>query len=181
MSKQIIAIVVSALILFFWQFVSWGLAGLHSDTQQYTADQAEILDYLGDKLEDGTYFLPTIPPGASADEMAKLQADAMGNPWAQITYRKSFEMNMGLNMVRGLAVNLLAAFLIVWILGRMTDPDMTTCLITALSVAAIGYLGVPYLDSVWFERSSLPYLLDAGVQWGLVGLWLGYFLNRKSS
>jgi hypothetical protein len=48
-----------------------------------------------------------------------------------------------------------------------------------VAVGIIGYLTIPYLNSVWFEGSSMGYLVDALVQWGLVGAWLGWWLPKK--
>ena len=57
MKKTIIGVLVGALILFIWQFISWGAVNLHSGMQQYTPKQTEILKYLGDNLEEGFYYL----------------------------------------------------------------------------------------------------------------------------
>jgi hypothetical protein len=32
---------------------------------------------------------------------------------------------------------------------------------------------------VWMETDSTGYLVDTIAQWGLVGVWLGWWLNRK--
>ena len=48
----------------------------------------------------------------------------------------------------------------------------------ALAVGFTGYLTIPYLNSVWFEASSIGSLIDTVAQWGLLGVWLGWWLNR---
>ncbi|MFK7775379.1 MAG: hypothetical protein AB8F94_24780 [Saprospiraceae bacterium] len=54
-----------------------------------------------------------------------------------------------------------------------------TSLLASLAVGAIGYLTIPYLHQVWMETDSTGYLIDTVVAWGLVGAWLGWWLNRK--
>jgi len=46
-------------------------------------------------------------------------------------------------------------------------------------VGLIGYLTIPYLNSIWFETNSIGHLIDAFVSWGLVGIWLGWWLPRR--
>jgi hypothetical protein len=46
-------------------------------------------------------------------------------------------------------------------------------------VGGIGYLTIPYLNSIWFDNNSMGYLIDWLVQWGVVGAWLGWWLTRK--
>ena len=72
MKKTLIGSLVGAVILFLWQFVSWTAAELHRPAQAYTPKQDSILQYLSTQFtEDGTYFLPTYPDGASMEEQQK--------------------------------------------------------------------------------------------------------------
>ncbi|MGR3811745.1 hypothetical protein [Jiulongibacter sp. NS-SX5] len=175
MKKLIIAALVGGLILFVWQFVSWAAINFHADTQQYTPKQEEILEYLDQNLEEGFYFLPTIPPGG--DE-AELMENSLGKPWAQIYYHKEFTNNMTASMSRGLIIDILAAGLMAWLLLKMGNPSFQTIIISCIAVGLIGYFTIPYLNSIWFETPTLAYLLDAVGSWGLTGLWLGWWLRR---
>ncbi|MEZ4918055.1 MAG: hypothetical protein R2792_03025 [Saprospiraceae bacterium] len=180
MKKQIIGTLVAGIIIFFWQFVSWTFSGVHTTEMQYTAKQDAIMETLAAQgLEDGTYYIPQAPPGSTAEEHQKLMEDAMGKPWAVVTYRKAYNASMGMNMSRGMAVDLLAAFLLIWLLMKIPGLDFKTCIQGAFAVGAIGYLTIPYLDAIWFETNSMGYLIDLVVQWGLVGAWLGFWLPRK--
>lgn len=180
MRKQIIATLVGALILFFWQFLSWSLLNVHGSEMQYTENQDAILETLSQHLEEGTYFLPTVPRGTSAEEMEAAMSDAMGKPWATVSYHPSMENNMATNMFRGFVVDLLAAFLLIWVLLKFENLTFNRALITSLAVGFIGYLTIPYLNSIWFESETIGYLVDAVVQWGLVGVWLGWYLPRQA-
>ena len=180
MKKQLIATLVAALIIFFWQFLSWGLLSIHADQYGYTANEDRIMDLLKESnLEKGTYFIPGPSPDASEAEYQEKMNGHTGKPWAQIHYHPSWNLNMGMNLIRGMAADLVAAFLLVWVLLRFAKLDFSSALIASLAVGTIAYLTIPYLNSIWFEGTTMAYLLDTAVQWGAVGAWLGWYLPEK--
>lgn len=179
MKKLIIGALVAALILFIWQFVSWGLVNLHKAEQQYTPNQEKIMAMLSENLTEGEYFLPTYPPGASQEEIAGMAENAMGKPWATINYHPVFEMSMGMNMARGFIIDLLSAFMLCWILLKFRDLNFSTALFSCIAIGLIGYLTITYLNHIWFSGNTIGYLIDAVVGFGLVGLWLGFYLPEK--
>lgn len=180
MTKRIIiATAVAGILLFFWQFLSWTALNLHGSEMQYTDKQDAVLQVLSENLKEGSYFLPSLPPDSTPEQQKAYMATAEGKPWATVTYHEAMKMGMGMNMVRAFVIDLLSAFLLIWLLGKMANPSFQTMLLSSLAVGFISYLTIPYLNTIWFETSSLGHLLDAVVQWGLVGLWLGWFLNRK--
>lgn len=178
MKKQLIATLVGGLILFLWQFLSWTILNVHADQFGYTANQDKILESLAQNLEEGTYMMPGLPPNSSSEAHQALMESSAGKPWALITYHKSMNNNMGMNMARGLSINLVTAFLLVWLLSKFASPDFQTVVLASLAVGTTGYLTIPYLNSIWFESNSIGYLIDTLVQWGLVGVWLGWWLKR---
>ena len=102
-----------------------------------------------------------------------------GKPWATITYHKAMNTDMTMNMVRGFAIDLVALFLLVWLLGKIQQPNFATVIQACLAIGVISYLTIPYLHSVWYKTETLGHLIDAFGCWGLIGVWLGWFLNRK--
>lgn len=179
MKKQLIATLVGGLILFIWQFLSWSMLNVHASEFQYTANQDKIMENLTANLEEGSYFLPGLPPEATQEEHQAAMENNVGKPWATISYHKSMQMNMGMNMFRGFVADLLAAFFLVWVLMKFAALDFKTALLASLAVGATGYLTTSYLNSVWFESNSIGHLIDTVVQWGLVGAWLGWWLPRN--
>jgi hypothetical protein len=180
MTKQIVAVLVSAVILFLWQFLSWSMLGVHQSEFKYTPNQDKILEALNEHLgEEGTYMLPGVPPGTSMEQEQALMQANEGKPWAHISYHKSFSTAMGMSLLRGFLADVVAAFLLVWVLMKIEKRNLTTVLLGSLAVGLVGYLTIPYLNSVWFETKSMGYLIDSVVQWGVVGLWLGWWLNRR--
>jgi uncharacterized membrane protein len=178
MKKLIIGAVVTAVLIFIWQFLSWSLLNIHAAEQQYTPNQDVILETLSTNLEEGMYFLPSLPPGTSPEEYQAKMGDWEGQPWAVVNYHSSFETNMGMNLIRGFAIDLIAAFLLVWMLLKFEKVNFTSSLLASLAVGFIGFFTIPYLNAIWFEGPIWGYLIDTVVQWGVVGAWLGWWLSR---
>ena len=179
MKKQLIATLVGGVIIFLWQFLSWSILNVHGSEFKYSANQDKVLEALTQNLEEGSYFFPQAAPGSSQEEQQKVMENSIGKPWATVSYHKSMEMSMGMNMFRGIVVDFVAVFLLVWLLLKSGNLTFSTALQSSLAVGAIAYLTIPYLNSIWFESNSLGYVVDLVAQWGLVGAWLGWWLPRK--
>ncbi|MBL0098852.1 MAG: hypothetical protein IPP49_01385 [Saprospiraceae bacterium] len=178
-TKMIIGALVGGLLVFFWQFLSWSLVNVHSSEQKYTPHQDSILQNLSAQLtEDGTYFLPMYPPGASMEEQQKVMDAGAGKPWAQISFHKAMNTNMSMNMIRGYLADVVAVLLLCWLLAKIQDLTFMTAVIASVTVGIIGYLTTSYTNSIWFENNSIPDLIDAIVAWVLCGAWLGWWLRR---
>jgi len=180
MQKQVIGALVGGLILFVWQFLSFGPGQFHKAENQYTPNQDKIIEFLSENLsEGGQYFLPTMAPGMTSEQQEAMMAEAMGKPWARISYHHAFEMNFGMNLFRGFVIDFLSILLLIWLFMKIPDLDMKTAVLGSLAVGAIGYMTIPYLDSVWYKSNTMGYIIDTIGQWGLVGGWLGWWLTRK--
>ncbi|MGB4959272.1 MAG: hypothetical protein WBO36_07340 [Saprospiraceae bacterium] len=178
-SKMIIGALVGGLLIFIWQFLSWSMLNLHGSNQQYTPNQDAILECLSTNLpEGGSYFMPNVPPGTPTEDHQKIMESSIGKPWAIVSYHKSFNMSMGMNMTRGFLADVVAVFLLCWLLGQMTSVSMQKSIMLSIAVGMIGYLTTSYTNAVWFEVNSMPELIDALVSWGLCGAWLGFWLKR---
>ncbi|AWV97789.1 hypothetical protein [Arcticibacterium luteifluviistationis] len=174
MKKILIAAAVGGLILLIWQTLSWTVLNIHGDMQTYSPNQDTILEFLGENLEEGFYYLPTVAPGESVGSME----DYMGKPWAQVFYHEAYDANMGANMFRGFIVNILAAALLAWMLLKMGNASFQTILFSSIAVGIIGYLTTNYATAIWFQTHTIPDLIDAVVSWTLVGLWFGWWLRK---
>ena len=184
MKKMIIGALVGGIILFAWQFITWGALNLHEAQQKYTPKQDSVLAYLGTQFsEDGAYMMPTSAPGTSNDEMEKQMKAREGKPWAQVVYHKSMPgmSQMFMNMGRSLAVNFVVILLLCWLLVKIPSPSFSTIFIGTLGTGIIIFLHAPYTMHIWYGSFDLmAHLTDAFVAWGAAGLWLGWWLTRKS-
>ena len=135
MKKMIIGSLVGGIILFAWQFLTWGALNLHEAQQKYTPKQDSVLAYLGTQFsEDGAYMMPTFAPGTSRDEMEKKMTAMEGKPWAQVVYHKSMPgMNsMFRNMGRSLLVDAIIIWLLCWLLTKIPSPSFGTVFLGTL-------------------------------------------------
>ncbi len=181
MKKQLIATLVGGLILFFWQFLSWSVLNVHGAEFKYTANQDKVMEALSANLEEGTFMLPQPAPGSSQGEQQAFMENSAGKPWATIHYYKAFSTNMGMNLFRGFAVDLVTVFLLVWLLLKINNLDFKTALLSSLAVGGMAYLTIPYLNSIWFEGNTIGYIVDLVAEWGLIGAWLGWWLTKRDA
>jgi len=180
MKKHLIATAIGGILLFFCQFLSWAALNFHKDTQLYTPNQDRIVEALSQNLsENGTYLLPQPAPGATQAEQEAFMNNSINKPWAFVSYHKSLNVNIGMNMSRAFAADLLVAFLLCWLLLQMANLRFQTALLASLAIGFMAYLTIPYLSNIWFENKTAGYLIDWVLQWGLLGVWLGWFLPRK--
>ncbi len=181
MKKIIIGGIVGGILIFIWQSLSWMALDLHRPSQQYTAKQDTIMAALNAHLtETGGYLLPTIPKGASMEEWEKSDAKAKGKPWAQISYHKSFEMNMGKSMAMNIAGDILAAMLLCWIVTMFKAPAFGNVFATSLAVGVLAFLFEPFTTHAWYPIIDIAiYFVDALAAWGLAGIWFGWYLPKK--
>lgn len=177
--KLLIGALVGSIIMFFWQFLAWGVTDLHADTVKHTPNQEVIMQVLNENLEEGHYFLPNLPKTASKKEHAEYNINNVGKPWAQVSYHKSMEGGMGMNLFRGWTVDFISMLLLCWFLLKISNLNFTTTLLVSLAVGFIGFLSVNYIEAIWFKTNVLSALYDMVIMWGLIGVWFGWWLNRK--
>lgn len=180
MKKTIIAALVGGIIMFLWQFLSWNISGLHEAAQQHTPQQEKIMTHLNSlQLKEGGYIIPMPPPNASMDEWTKTMEAAEGKPWARVEYHAALTENMAMNMTRGLITNVLTILLLCWMLMRFNHRSFATILTASLCTGLIVFLNVPYTNYIWYHSFDIwGHLADAVISWGLVGLWLGWYLKK---
>ncbi len=181
MKKTIVGALVGAIIIFIVQFLSWTVLDLHRKSQDYTPKQDSILAFLTSKdLKTGQYFMPSLPPGSSMDAMNKLANANKGKPWALVAYHRSLNAdNMVSNMIRVFVVNLVIVWMLCWILIKIPTASFFTIFTASLFIGFIVYLNSPYTYHIWYETPGQKgYIIDAVGQWGLTGIWLGWWLRR---
>ena len=183
MKKTLIGAIVGAIIIFIWQFVSFAATELHRPAQQYTDKEKAILDFLKSQgLQEGGYLLPNLPAGASKEQQEAFMKECDGKPRAVLQYHEKAEYNqsaMTMNMVRGLIINIVPMLLFIWILRRMAAPSFGTIVTASLFVGLITFFNQPYVAFISYDTFDIwAFLIDAIVSWGLVGLWLGWWLRR---
>ncbi len=183
MKKWLIGSLVGAIIIFLWQFLSWSMLGIHNDAMKHHPAQDSIISYLASTFtEEGSYMIPSCPPGTPEKEKQEFMEKLEGKPWASIIYHKSFHFDMVRPMIRGFLIDLFLVFSLIYILTRAGIPSPMRIFAASIAVGLFSFLWGPYTAHNWF---GLPLdmikgdLIDAFAAWGLCGLWLGWWLNRK--
>jgi len=182
MKKTLVASIVGGIIIFIWQFLSFALINFHKPAQNYTDKQDAIMNFLNtQQLPEGGYFLPNIPDNSTSAQREQAMKEAEGKPWAIVQYHHTLKNNMVMNMIRGLLVNIIIVFLFCWLLKKMAAPRFNTIVLSALAIGLIVFLNAPYTGAIWYESfDTWAHLADAIVSWGIVGLWLAWWLGRKT-
>ena len=84
------------------------------------------------------------------------------------------------NISRALLAAIIAAFFASWILIKQTNTSFLTTFLSSLLIGVVGYLFIPYSMNIWFQApDAVTNFIDVLIAWGLCGLWLGWWLNRK--
>jgi hypothetical protein len=179
MKKLMIAGIVGGLILFVWQTLSNTVLNTHTQALQYTSKQDSIMSFLNQQLDaEGRYLMPRLPEGASMDDYNAHAKEWQGKPWAIISYKKSQDTNMVMNMIRTLLVDFVVVWLLAWILLKIPQRRMGTIFFATLFTGIIIFLNSFYTQYIWYQEAGLNgYLIDALISWGLCGLWLGKYLK----
>lgn len=182
MKNWIVAPLVGGLIIFIWQFLSWGLINLHEPAQQYTPKQEAIMNFLNSQqLPEGGYLMPTLPKTATNDEWSELMKNSEGKPWMSVQYHAAQKNNMGMNIFRSLVTDFLTVLLLCWILLRTKTLTFRTIFLSSLFTGFIVFLNAPYTGFIWYESFDIwAHFLDAVVSWGLCGLWLAWWLRKAN-
>lgn len=183
MKNWIIGSLIGAIIVFGWQFLSWQVLHLHKGAAKYHPSQDNILSSISSAIsEEGAYMLPTTRPGAPMKEHEELIKQMEGKPWASVIFHKQFESRMPMRLVRGFLVDLFLVFTLIYILTRGGVPIPVKVFAGSVAVGLFTFLWGPYMGHNWYD---LPMemikgdLIDAIAAWGICGLWLGWWLNRK--
>ena len=179
MNKSIIGALVGGLLIFIWQSLSWTMLNRHDKAMQYTPKQDSIMTYLSSQFsQDGSYILPRPAPGASMEDCKQY----VGKSWAQISYHTAKKDNMVSSMLWNYLVNVIAVLLLCFILAGITVNTSGKTLLASLFTGLIIFLQGPFVMHIWYETFDVwVHLTDYLISWGLAGLWLGWWLNKKKN
>ena len=87
---------------------------------------------------------------------------------------------MGMNMVRGLLVDMVAVGMLCWILLKLNLPTFGTVLTASVFTGLIVFFTAPYTQHIWYDSFDImAHFIDAIVGWGLCGIWLGWWIGRR--
>ena len=183
MKKLLIGALVGGILVFLWQTLSWTVLDLHAREYQKAGNQEEVMSFLSSKFtQDGQYMLPTLDHSASSEEHEKFMENMKGKPWAVLSYHQSYNTDMMKNIIMGLLAAIISAAFVCWILMKNAGASFGTTFISTVLIGLVGFLFIPYSHHIWFQGPGLTTnLIDVVISWGLCGIWLGWWLNRKKA
>jgi hypothetical protein len=181
MKKLIIGSLVGGLLIFIWQTLSWTALQLHDKGLAYTPKQDSVMQFLSSQFsEDGSYYMPRLEKAGTTDEMEKHMEAMKGKPYALVQYYQSFDASMGVNIAKGLVINIVMVAFLCWILMKIPSGNPGTTFTVCLFVGVIVFINSPYTGHIWYPRADImAHFIDALVSWALCGVWLGWYFKRK--
>jgi hypothetical protein len=171
-SKNVTAAVVAALIVFFWQGLSWMALPFHTAQFQNVENEAAVAEIMRQGMKtEGLYFIPSLhqPENVAAEKYK-------AGPVAAIYYKPTGgDMMDPALFLKGFFIDLfLAAFILC--LYHHSLPSLHTFAARAMHIAALGLLtgAFAYLQEWNWMLAPFGYavlqILDGTIAWGLAGL-----------
>jgi hypothetical protein len=174
MKKYILFGLVGGILLFLWQFLSHAALDLHGDFHEYTEKQDTITAFLESiDLKEGSYMMPMYPPNMSHEEIEKFMDQKIGKPWIIMQYKKNWDMDMVMPMVRGFIIDIIAAMMLLYIFTQIKEFSTVKAIIISVFIGLIGFLSISYLNFIWYQTPDIwASLIDGIAPWILLG-WIG--------
>ena len=181
MKKHLFPSLIIGIVLFVWQFISWGAGNFHGSAQKYTPQQDTIQALLtGLNLEDGRYMMPSVSPNVPAEEARKQWESFMGKPWMFVTYLGVHEMSMGMNMLRGFLVDWVSGLFLILLLNALGPQGLLKSMSWVLGMGIFSFFYFSYTNHIWYPTFDLwASFLDAIVPFGIIGALNAWFWNKK--
>jgi len=174
MKKILLLSLLAGVVMFVWGFTSWAVLPWHMSTANKFTDEIAVSQVLkANAPEKGVYFLPY-----AEEDHGPEQVGAFANVLPGGT-----AMNMGVMMLTGLIVNILAAVIGLYLLSMTCGLSFWGKVgFFTLVGLAIGFVShAPYWN--WFSFST-PYvavmILDTIITWFLAGLAVAKFAPTRT-
>jgi len=174
MKKLVLGAVVGGIVAQIWGMVSWMGLGWHMADFKPFADPDAVADAVRAQNQGtGLYMLPNWDPSIHTDEekMNEWNSKSEAGPFVFMSVQANgVKPGMGPMMAIGFGINVLVAFLLVWLLGQ---TSLTSPFQQALFVGVAGAAGAmfPHLSNWNWWHFPLGYCLV-----GVVDLFITWFL-----
>jgi hypothetical protein len=175
MKNRILAVLLSAVVLFIWGFVSWAILPWHNSVANKFSQEAAVAQVL--KLNApaaGIYMLPFAEEDHKPGETAAF-VNVLPN---------GFDMNMGKLMGTALFGQIIAALLVLLLLQNTSGLNYVQRLgFVTLVGLVIGFVShFPYWNWFGFATSYVMVtIMDSVIAWLLAGLVLAKFITGKNT
>ncbi len=175
MKNCVLAVVLSAVVLFVWGFVSWTILPWHNMVANRFEDESAVSTVLKENATTaGIYYLPF-----AQEDLKPGEVFALAN-----VLPDGLDANMGRMMGVGLLGQAVSALLVLLLLGNTSNLDYWGRVrFVALAGVAIGFVShFPYWNWFGFSTSyTLVIILDSLVAWLLAGLVMAKYVEGQST
>lgn len=175
MKKNILAVVLGALVVFVWGMISWAALPWHNWTAHQFEDEAAVIQMLESHAPNaGVYW---VPYGEGEHEPGKAAAflNVLPDGW---------DMNMSKLMIVALLGQILSALIVLLLLRHTSGLNYWAKVrFVALVGLAIGFIShFPYWNWFGFPADyTLVMTLDTLIAWALAGLVMAKFAEVPES
>ncbi|WP_395739956.1 hypothetical protein [Prosthecobacter sp.] len=191
MGKLIVGAILTAVVVFAWEAVSWTVIGWHQNGFRSFRDESAVAEVVKANVTSGhgIYLLPAMgeaPKIATAEEKKEFEARQekalKDGPYVYAVIRPGKgELSMGTNLALSFVRSLICAFLIAALLSQTAIHYPARIAF----VAAAGLFAGLTSDLpmwIWFEcpaRDAVVNIADHVIAWVLGGAVLGIFVGKE--
>jgi hypothetical protein len=184
MLRNTLTVFIAALVLFFWNSISWMVLPLHQKSTKSFSNAAKVADVLLENAPvSGVYELParTNADGSNVSEEEYQKAFDKG-PFMQGFVRiSSTNTPMGQRLGGSFLVNFFAVVLIVYVLflGKVNSREHRVLIALAMGLFTLVIDWLPVMN--WFDYPLsyiFPFAVDAVVGSLLAGLVIAFGIPR---
>jgi len=179
--RIVIAAVVSAVVVFMWGFISWGMLGIWSGQVRNLPEHERVTAVLMETLpEDGAYFFPPMSDDVRHSDKAirdaateRWQADHRRGPIGMIMINRAGKEPMPPSVfISALAMNFLNGILLAIVVSAVarSGANFATRFFVGLAVALFAALSTHVSNWNWFHFPAdwtIAVGVDHMIGWGL--------------
>jgi hypothetical protein len=188
MKKNIIAGVVGGIILWVWGFLAWVVLPLHTTTMPNVPNEDVVMEVLKNNLpSEAVYVFPGMPTDMSHASKAAYEEKYKRGPRGMIIYNpKGDEPMMASEMISGLIIFMISAYLAAWLLSRSTAitasffSRVVFCGLLGVLMSFYGHLSAWNWMGFPFNYTTAQ-IADAIIGWLLAGLGIAAIVKPPTS
>ena len=191
--KKFAAVVLAALVVFAINALSWVVLPFHNQTTHKFTDEDAVARVLkANAPKAGVYLYPLgdmhksgLTSKQQEDEWEKVQEKMTKGPFAFVSVLpQGMKPWLPKSMFREFIKNLLAAFIIVWLLAQTTELNYWKKVIFVMLAALAGSIIAILPNWIWWGMSPayiLVQFVDIAIAWFAAGLVMAKFLATQSA
>jgi uncharacterized membrane protein len=184
MKKLLIGSIIGGIILFVWSWLAWTLVPIHSDTIQNINNEEAVVTTMNINMDKkGVYVFPAMPATHDKDVVDEYNQKYQQGPVGMIIYDPQGGDPMPPSqMIIGIIIDILAAFIAGWFLSRSTAVAssylgrVVFCGMLGIFLALLSHI----VNWNWMNYPldyTTAWALDTIIGWVLAGLGIAAIIK----